>query len=180
MENASVRHAQPRLTRLLRHRWADLSQVLNVLDREALARLTAYIGAAEARHGGQIRLCIEAGLPTSYVWKGLTARDRALTLFGKFRIWDTEARNGVLIYLLLTEHAIEIVADRGLTPHVTPDAWQAMQARMATAFREGRFEAGLRDAIDEVSATLTRAFPAPADAAAGVHRNELPDEPIVL
>ena len=76
------------------------------------------MAASERRHSGEIRVCVEAGLPLSYLWRGATARERAVTMFGKLRVWDTEHNNGVLIYLLLAEHRIEIVADRGLNRHV--------------------------------------------------------------
>ena len=82
----------------------------------AVERLRERVAASERRHSGEIRICVEAGLPLSYLWRGLSARDRAITMFGKLRVWDTEHNNGVLIYLLLAEHAIEIVADRGLEP----------------------------------------------------------------
>ena len=80
------------------------------MPRAAKARLTR-VAASEKRHSGEIRVCAEAGLPLSYLWRGASARERALAMFGKLRVWDTEHNNGVLIYLLLAEHAIEIVAD---------------------------------------------------------------------
>ena len=115
---------------------------------------------------------VEAGLPLSYLWKRLSARDRALTLFGKLRVWDTEHNNGVLIYLLLAEHAIEIVADRGLARHVPADHWQRVLAGMREAFRAGRYEEGLTGAIDAVEALLVQHFPLAGDAA---NPNELGD-----
>jgi uncharacterized membrane protein len=93
-------------------------------------------------HSGEIRVCVEAGLPLSYLWRNATARQRAVTMFGKLRVWDTEHNNGVLIYLLLAEHAIEIVADRGLARHVPQAQWDAAAAGMREAFRAGRFEEG--------------------------------------
>jgi uncharacterized membrane protein len=148
-----------RLMRLLRHRWFDDTDTRRALDAAALDRLAARVQASEKRHSGEIRISVEAGLPLSYLWQGLSARDRAVTLFGKLRVWDTEANNGVLIYLLLAEHAIEIVADRGLARHVPPGHWQAVLDHMRDAFREGRFEAGLMQAVDEVEALLVQHFP---------------------
>ncbi|MEP7284026.1 MAG: TPM domain-containing protein, partial [Rubrivivax sp.] len=103
-----------RITRLIRHRLLDDTDTRRALDDAALERLAQRVRTSEVRHSGEIRISVEAGLPLGYLWQGLSARDRALTLFGKLRVWDTEANNGVLIYLLLAEHAIEIVADRGL------------------------------------------------------------------
>jgi hypothetical protein len=109
---------------------------------DLLDRLEHRVGASE-RHSGEIRICVEAGLPMSYLWRDARPRERAITLFGKLRVWDTEDNNGVLIYLLLAEHAIEIVADRGIDARVSDDQWAAMAQRMGAAFRERRFEDGL-------------------------------------
>jgi uncharacterized membrane protein len=98
-------------------------------------------------------------------------------MFGKLRVWDTADNNGVLIYLLMAEHAIEIVADRGIDAHVSAEEWAAMTQRMAAAFREGRFEDGITQALEEVSALLVAHFPLPEGA---VDRNELPDAPVVI
>ena len=165
-------HPNSRLSRILRHRWLDETDTARALGPEALARLEARVAASESQHSGEIRLCVEAGLPLSYLWRGATSRQRAVTMFGKLRVWDTEHNNGVLIYLLLAEHAIEIVADRGLTRHVPQAQWETMVAQMRDAFRAKRFEDGLLQAIDAVDALLRRYFPlAPGQA----NPNELPD-----
>ena len=147
-----------RISRLLKHRWTDESDLRRALPADALARIEARVAASERHHSGEIRVSVEAGLPLSYLWQGLTARDRALTLFGKLRVWDTEQNNGVLIYLLLADHAIEIVADRWLTRHVPPAQWQALIAAMQPAFRAGRFEDGLNQAIATIDALLLQHF----------------------
>ena len=165
------------LRRLWRHRWVDAADVRRVLPPEALERLKTRVAASERRHRGEVRICIEAGLPWSYLRRGGPARERAITLFGKLRVWDTADNNGVLIYLLLAEHAIEIVADRGIDAHVSAEEWAAMARRMASAFREGRFEDGLTQALEEVSALLVAHFPL---AEGEPDRNELPDEPVVV
>ena len=95
-------------------------------------------------------------------------------MFGKLRVWDTEHNNGVLIYLLLAERCIEIVADRGLNRHVSPSQWQEVMERMRSAFRKGEFEAGVNDAIDAVDALLAQHFPL---AQGQANPNELPDAP---
>ena len=147
------------LLRMLRHRWLDDTDTRRALDDAALDRLAARVAGSERRHSGEIRISVEAGLPLSYLWQGLSARDRAITLFGKLRVWDTEHNNGVLIYLLLAEHAIEIVADRGLSRQVPEAHWQQVLAGMGEAFRAGRYEAGLMAAIDAVEALLVQHFP---------------------
>ncbi len=166
------------LKRLLRHRWAD-GGLHQTLPPDMLQRLAQRITASELRHTGQIRICVEGGLPLSYIWNGAGARERAITQFGKLRVWDTECNNGVLIYLLLAEHAIEIVADRGLAQHVAASTWRTMVARMTAAFRAGHYEDGLTQALSEVSALLVMHFPRDAAQDSGDQGNELPDAPVV-
>lgn len=163
-----------RFLRILKHRWWDDTDAHRALSDAAVSRIEQRVKASEAGHSGEICVCVEAGLPLGYLWKGLSARDRALTLFGKLRVWDTEANNGVLIYLLLAEHAIEIVADRGLNPHMSPAQWQALVAQMREAFRAGHFEQGLASAVDAVDTVLRRHFPL---AAGQANPNELADRP---
>ena len=164
------------LGRLLRHRWLDESDTRKAIAPDLLKRLTARVAASEKRHSGEIRIFVEAGLPVSYLLRDATPRERAVAMFGKLRVWDTEHNNGVLIYLLLAERAIEIVADRGLSQRVDPGEWQRIVSRMGSAFKQGRVEDGLTQALEEVSALLVAHFPlAPGDA----DRNELPDEPVL-
>ena len=171
---ATGKVAGSRLWRLIRHRLLDETDARRALGPAALDRITARIAASEQDHSGEIRVCVEAGLPLSYLWRGASARERAVSMFGKLRVWDTEANNGVLIYLLLAEHAIEIVADRGLTRHVEAGHWQAIVTGMRDAFRQGRFEQGLMQAIAAVEAPLLRHFPLRAGER---NTNELPDRP---
>ncbi|SEK14405.1 TLP18.3, Psb32 and MOLO-1 founding protein of phosphatase [Variovorax sp. OK605] len=166
-----------RLGRIWRHRWIDETEVRRALPEAVMQRLTGRVAASERRHSGEIRICVEAGLPMSYLWRHAPARERAVMLFGKLRVWDTAHNNGVLIYLLLAEHAIEIVADRGIHSQVDDAEWAAMAQRMSAAFREGRFEDGLTQALEEISALLVEHFPL---GEGDVDVNELPDEPVVL
>jgi|JI10StandDraft_1071094.scaffolds.fasta_scaffold137266_2 uncharacterized membrane protein len=165
-----------RLARILRHRWWDERDAARALPEAALQRIEARVAASEAGHSGEIRVVVEAGLPLSYLWQDLSARDRAITQFGKLRVWDTQANNGVLVYLLLAEHAIEIVADRGLNQHVDAAQWQALIAPMREAFRQGRFEAGLLQAVDAIDGLLRRHH---AVDAAQANPNELPNRPLM-
>jgi uncharacterized membrane protein len=164
------------LMRVLRHRWLDESDTRKAIPPDLLERLARRVAASEKRHTGEVRIYVEAGLPMSYLWRSATPRERAVAIFGKLRVWDTEHNNGVLIYLLLAEHAIEIVADRGLARHVAPDEWRAIVQRMGASLHEGRFEDGLTQALEEVSALLVQHFPADAGA---INDNELPDEPVL-
>ena len=165
-----------RLTRLLRHRWSD-GGLHQALPPEVLERLGQRVAASERRHTGQIRICAEGGLPLSYLWRGASARERAITQFGKLRVWDTEHNNGVLIYLLLAEHAIEIVADRGLAQRVPEATWHTLVQRLGQALRAGQYEDGLTEVLAEVSALLVAHFPTSDNAPSS---NELPDAPVLL
>jgi len=163
------------LPRLLKHRLLDEGDARRMLGKDALARIEARVAASEKRHSGEIRVVVEAGLPLSYLRRAATPRDRAVAMFGKLGVWDTERNNGVLIYLLLAEHAIEIVADRGLNRVVAADEWAEIAASMQNAFKSGEFEAGLLRAVDAVDALLVRHFAArPGE----VDVNELPDAPL--
>ena len=168
---------------IFKHLWLDSSDARAAIPPDMLQRLARRVAASEHRHTGQIRIYVEAALPMSYLWRLETGnlmnaltRQRAVMLFGKLRLWDTEQNNGVLIYLQLAEHAIEIVADRGVHRHVSAQGWQAMSDRMSTAFRAGQFEDGLTQAIGEVSSVLVAHFPA---APGSTPDNEQPDEPLL-
>ena len=169
--------------RMLKHLWLDASDARRAIPPDMLLRLARRTAASEGRHSGQIRICVEASLPMSYLWRlgkqatmAQLVRQRAVMMFSKLRIWDTEHNNGVLIYLQLAERAIEIVADRGLNQHVKPEEWQAMTQRMGSAFAEGKFEDGLTQTLAEVSALLVGHFPTFSD---DRKSGGLPDEPVL-
>lgn len=166
-----------KLSRLIKHRLVDETDARRALSRAALDRIEACVKASERHHSGEIKVCVEASLPLSYLWRDAPARERAVTMFGKLRVWDTEANNGVLIYLLLAERKIDIVADRGLNDHVSAAQWAALLIDMSGAFKRGEFESGLIAAVDAVDALLARHFPVSASAE---NRNELPDRPTVF
>lgn len=151
-----------RLARIWKHRWMDEADVRRAAPPELLTQLERYVAASEQRHGGEIRICIEAGLPMSYLWRDATPRERAIAMFGKLRVWDTEHNNGVLIYLLLAEHAIEIVADRAITARASADFWPKVVADLSGHLKRGDFERGLTQAVEEISALLVQAFPVQA------------------
>ncbi len=165
-----------KLIRILRHRWLDERHARRVIGPAGLARIQSAIGHSEQTHSGEIRVCIEAGLPLSYLWRNADARERAISMFGKLGVWDTENNNGVLIYLLLADHRIEVVADRGLARLVNPKEWRDIADGLAIACRAGRFEAGMLDAIGTVDQLLRKNF---GLAAGESNPNELSDLPDV-
>ncbi len=172
-----------RIRTFLRHRWLDEADTRRTIDPDMLERLRLRVAASELRHTGEVRIYVEASLPLSYLWRHLRqavpmkalVRARATMMFGKLRVWDTQHNNGVLIYLLLAEHEIELVADRGLNSLVSQAEWEAMVQHMAAAFARGHFEDGLTQALAEVSAPLVQHFPAGPQS----NPNDLPDTPVL-
>ncbi len=162
------------LIRILKHRWLDETDAQRALGEGGLRGIEEHVAANERRHTGEVRVCVEAGLPLGYLWRRATARERAISMFGKLRVWDTECNNGVLIYLLLAEHRIEIVADRGITQRVPATTWQEISDAMGAAFKRSDYAGGLQGAVDRVGVLLTLHFPADPSAA---NANELPDRP---
>lgn len=169
-----------RLTRLIKHRWQSDDAAEKAVPTLLAQKLAKLVEVSEVHHSGEIRIYVEAGLPLSYLWEPTNTaqltRKRALAMFGKLRVWDTANNNGVLIYLLLAERRIEIVADRGLNERVAPETWPRMVDKMITAFKLGDFEAGLTFAVQEVSALLQQHFEISTDQG---NANELPNEPVL-
>lgn len=164
------------LSRLFRHFATDHVDVRRTFPKAVFARIEALIADGEKRHRGQLRFAVEPALPISRVWHGVTPRERALEAFGLMRIWDTEENCGVLVYLLLADRDVEIVADRGIHGHVGDDAWESACRKMEAAFREGRYAEGVEAGLAEINGLLTQHYP--RDASSG--GNELPDRPVVL
>jgi uncharacterized membrane protein len=133
------------------------------------------IRECEARHGGEIRFVIETAFDVPELWRDLSPRTRALQLFGQFGVWNTEHNNGVLIYVLMADHAVEIVADRGIASRVQQAEWDAVCRQMEHHFRAGRFRDGSVVGILGVGALLGRHFPGKRGS-----DNELPNQPVLL
>jgi uncharacterized membrane protein len=165
-----------KLRRFFRHLATDHGSVRRAFPDTALARIEAMIGDGEKRHRGQVRFAVEPSLPLARVLAGVTPRERAIDVFGLLRIWDTEENCGVLVYLLLADRDVEIVADRGIHGRVGTKAWNAVCRKMETAFRGGRFAEGVEAGLGEINALLAEHFPREG----GAGGNELPDRPIVL
>jgi uncharacterized membrane protein len=156
---------------LLVHRW----QVRRLFPRKTLAAIEQAIKVGEATHSGQVRFVVEGALDGSPLFRDQPARERALDIFSHLRIWDTAHNNGVLIYLLLADHDVEIVADRGVDAKVGRAGWEKICAEMERDFRTGHYEGGVIRGIEAVSRQLATYFPAH-----GKGPNELPDAPVVI
>jgi uncharacterized membrane protein len=165
------------LRRLVRHLASTPHGLRRALPSAALERIAQAIHAAESGHQGEIRFVIEHALPWSYLHRNARPRERALMMFSKLRVWDTEHNNGVLLYVDLADRAVEIIADRGIAAKVPRATWQAICHAARDHFREGRLEAGAVGAIEAIGAVLAEHFPlAPGE----TRGNELPDQPVVL
>ncbi len=150
-------------------------RVRRVFPPAAMRAIEAAIRAAEKSHHGEICFAVEGGFDLASLLQGQSVRDRAIEVFARLRVWDTEFNNGVLIYLLLAEHDVEIVADRGIHARVGAQGWQTICKQMEQEFRAGRFQAGVIAGIDVISAHLKQHYPT-----RGADANELPDAPVVL
>jgi uncharacterized membrane protein len=159
--------------RWLRHLFAR--PAASAFPAASLQRITAAIAQAEQSHRGQLCFAVESALTLRRLWRGDDARQRAATVFSQLRVWDTANNDGVLVYLLLADHRIEIVADRGL--QVDAAQWQAICERMAAALRAGEYERAALEAIAATSALLAAQFPRPPGQA---FDNELADQPTLL
>jgi uncharacterized membrane protein len=164
-----------RPNRFWRHVFADDADARRTFPPETMDRIEQAIEAGEATHRGQVCVAVEPALPLARVLRKVSPRERAVEVFSQMRVWDTDENNGVLIYLLLADRDVEIVADRGIHARVGEAAWEAICHRMEEAFREGRFAEGLGEGVREVSALLAQHFPGGSD-----DRDELPNRPVVL
>ena len=163
------------LARLFRHLFAPGAR--RHFQAEGLERIAQSIALAEARHTGEVRFAVEGAMHPRAVLAGMPARARAEEVFAQLRVWDTRANNGVLLYLLLAEHRIEIVADRGFQGLVTPDQWRGACQLVEERLRAGEYVEGVLAGVEALSALVEAHFPRGADY---VDENELPDEPHLL
>ena len=163
------------IKRIARHLLLTDRQVGRNFGRSTLDKIEAVIKASEAGHVGEIRFVVEGGLDGAPLFKGLSARERAIELFSQLRVWDTEQNTGVLIYLLLADRAVEIVADRGIDAKVDSQEWSKVCHQMEAAFRQSDFEGGVVGGVQAVTRHLLQHFPSDSH-----DRNELPDKPVVL
>lgn len=163
-------------TRWFRHFGGGAGSVRRCFPRKTLEAIAAAVHESEQLHGGEIRFAVEGALHLPEVLRGLTPRERALEVFARLHVWDTEHNNGVLIYVLLADRAVEIVADRGVAGGRVPQSeWDLVCRAMQDQFRAGRFEEGATRGVAAVADVLVKYPAGPARV-----RNELPDFPVVI
>jgi hypothetical protein len=163
------------ISRIAKHLFFSERRTAQAFSRQALSAIEAAIHASEASHAGEICFAVEGGLDGLSLFKGQTARERAIEVFSQLRVWDTAHNNGVLIYVLLADQAVEIVADRGIHAHAGDATWEAVCQQMERAFATGDYQGGAIAGVEAVAACLRCHFPC-----GGQRTNELPDAPVVL
>lgn len=164
-----------KLMRLFKHLTATRWEIMHRFPRRSMNTVEAAIRESEKLHMGELRFVVEAALEWPELFAGTTSRQRAIDVFSQLRVWDTEHNSGVLIYLLLADHKVEIVADRGINSRVNPSEWIHICQDMESQFRTGNFENGVLLGISAISKLLQRHFPAQDH-----NPNDLPNRPTVL
>ncbi|MGH8728641.1 MAG: TPM domain-containing protein [Burkholderiales bacterium] len=160
--------------RVIRHLAASDLTLRRAFPEVALRKIEQTIQQSERARRGEICFALEAALPFISLLRGQSGRERAIEVFSRLRVWDTENNNGVLIYLLLADHDVEIVADRGISSHVGDSQWEAICHEMENAFRQNKFEDGVVKGIGRIAKLLSRYSTAEG------RGNELFDRPIIL
>jgi uncharacterized membrane protein len=166
--------------RWIRHLFLDHLALRRAFSRVTLDAIERAVADQERRHRGELRVVIEGGLPLPALVAGRSARERALEQFARLRVWDTEDNAGVLIYLLLADRRVEIVADRSIHARVGDTAWETICGAMQQEFAAGRYEAGILVGLSSVSDLLQQHFPPRSGNRGGGNPNELPDAPVVV
>ena len=168
------------IIRFFKHMTSGVWQVHKHFSESALHNIEKVIAQAETTHEGEICFIVEAGLHPLEVLHKKTPRKRALELFSLFKVWDTEHNSGVLIYLLLADRDVEIIADRGIHQHVGNAEWERICHQMEVKFRHNEFEAGVIEGIAEISALVHKNFPIDHKKPTGKKANDIPNKPILL
>ena len=163
------------IRRVVRNLFMPPWRVRLVFPARTLRAIETAIHEAETTHAGEIRFAVESGLPLFPLLRGQSARERALEVFSQLMVWDTQLNNGVLIYLLLADRDVEIIADRDAHARVGTEGWEKICREMETLFHQGKFEEGVLGGIRAVSTHLARHYPPQKK-----DSNELDDRPVVF
>jgi hypothetical protein len=163
------------IKRMTQHLFLTDWQMYRAFGKKSLDAIERAIQASEQLHGGEIRFAIEGGLCGMGLLKGQSSRERAVEVFSQLRVWDTEFNNGVLIYVLLADQAVEIVADRGIHAKAGDASWRTICQNMQSAFSKLQFEKGALQGIEAIASVLSHHFPSRQ-----TFVNELSDAPVIL
>lgn len=163
------------MLRFIKHIFTTGWKSKRLFPKKTMEHITAVVRESELKHRGEIRVCIEAALEPIQIIRGVRGRDRAVEMFSQLRVWDTEENNGVLIYLLIADHDIEILADRGIVKNAPSDFWNLICSQIEESFKEKKFEEGIIQAIQYIEKLLIEKYPKN-----GNDPNELPDSPHMI
>lgn len=164
-----------RFKRLIRHLRNTSTTGRRLFPASTLKAIEEAIAAGEKVHRAEMRLVVEPALQPGHVWQGMTARERARELFTLYRIWDTEENCGILIYVNLADHKVEIIADRGVSGVLGKHEWQEICHTMTRGFAQGDFHGSTLAALEQLNGLLQARFP--ADGRAG---HELSNRPLII
>lgn len=164
-----------RFARCWAHLRTDARDARRAFPDSLLTKIEDSIVASERLHSAELRVAIESSLPVAQAWRGRPPRDRALEVFAQTGVWDTANNNGVLLYVLIADHAVEIVADRAAAAAITQAYWREICDALSLAYRAGEFETGTLAAIERIERLLVEAFPGHANDV-----DELPNRPLML
>ncbi len=163
------------IKRWFRHAFMPPWRWRMLFSRGVLKDIEIAVKHSELQHSGELRFAVENNLELGKIWRGLSARQRALEVFSELRVWDTEANSGVLIYLLLADREVHIVADRGITGRVAQAEWDEIAKAMQKEYRRGDFLRGSLQGIERITGLLASHFPPGKD-----DRNELSNNPVIV
>lgn len=165
-----------RVKRALRHACTPAAHARRHFPPDALAQLQRAVRDGERRHDGEVRVVIESSLPVGDALAGITPRERARALFAALEMWDTAEHTGVLLYINLADHAVELLADRGIDARVPRDTWRTMCRTLAQGLAHELSIEPVLAAVADVHELLAAHFPRDG----GANPNELDDRPIIL
>jgi len=163
------------IRRFFRHLFTTRAATRRAFPDASLDAIESGIAEGEKTHRAEIRVIIETAISIEAVLSRMTPRERALELFGRYGIWDTEENCGILIYINLADRQVEIVADRGISTKINPDEWNHICKIMTAGFSQGRFHESTLEALSALNQLLAQQVPS-----TGPHENQLPDHPIRL
>ena len=130
-------------------------------DLEAVARAVAE---AEGRTSAEIRVHLDHSCPGD-------ALPRAIKVFERLGMHKTTERNGVLVYISVTDRKLAVIGDKSIHERVGDAYWRGVVDAVRETMRQRQVRDGLIHALAEVGTALARHFPRrPGD------KNELSDD----
>ena len=164
-----------RCQRALKHLTSTAAAGRRAFPAPSLKEIQEAIAQGELVHSAEVRLIVEVAHGIDAVFNDIGNRERALALFAQYGIWDTEENCGVLIYVNLAEHAVEIVADRNVGRRIKATEWQAICQTMTQGFGVGAFHESTLVALNALNELLRQHFPS-----TGARPNQLSNDALIV